>query len=63
MAARALAVLDRGRAARANNAGAPQSGLSAAEATGLVRSGKGDATGPADRPALQDAAAARGAGR
>jgi DNA-binding transcriptional MerR regulator len=38
-----------------------QSGLSAAEAARLVRSGKGDATRPADRPALQDAAELRAA--
>ena len=38
-----------------------QSGLSAAEAARLVRSGTGDATGPADRPALQDAAELRAA--
>jgi MerR family transcriptional regulator, light-induced transcriptional regulator len=36
-----------------------QSGLSAAEAARLVRSGTGDTTGPADRPALEDAAELR----
>ena len=38
-----------------------QSGLSAAEAARLVRSGEGDAAGPTDQPALQDAAELRAA--
>ena len=38
-----------------------ESGLSAAEAARLVRSGKGAAAEPADRPALQDAAELRAA--
>ena len=38
-----------------------QSGLSAAEAARLVRSSKGAAAGPAERPALQDAAELRAA--
>jgi DNA-binding transcriptional MerR regulator len=38
-----------------------QSGLSAAEAARLVRSGTADASAPADRPALQDAAELRAA--